>query len=179
MLSNMTDEELYKILKSRNEIKEKWNVAKNILLQRGIIAKNDNGDYYKELIEPQFISFVFNNLKDFSSEETKKELINMGLNKSSADRLLKYYLFWEENQKKKQLIWKILLPFLTAISLFLFCFLLYQIYQNEMKFSEFTIDFLVSVIAAIAIIPAYFFSKYKVSFYNFKKNNIFKVIKED
>ena len=160
ILSNMMDEELFKILSDKREIKDKIEFAEKILLDKGIIKKDENGNYYRELIDTSLVNFTAYNLRNKTEEETEKELVKRGLNVPSAKRLIEFYNEWKIKQKKKGLIWKIITPFSIAVWLIL----------------EFMYDSPIALL--FLIVPLFFIGQYAVSISNFKKIKIFKIIEE-
>lgn len=160
ILSIWTDEELYQILNDKKEIKDKQEEAEKILLERQVIKKYEKGNYYRELIKPSLINFTAYNLRDKSEEETEQELINRGLNKASAQKLINFYNVWKKDQNSKRKLWIIIAPISIALWLFL----------------EFTYDS--PFVLFFLIIPLVFLGKSAVSITNFKKNKIFKIFEE-
>ena len=161
ILKQFNDKELYKVLVDKETSKKKKSIAEKILFEKGLIVKNDNDEYIKEEIENKYYNLVTHYLRNKSKEETIEELIIKGLNKQSAIRLVNFYQDWKKKQKKKVLPWKIILPFLFILFFYII----------------FKYGYIVS--SLLVFIPIIYISINEPTFINFKKQTIFKVIKEE
>ena len=159
ILKDFDDGELFKILSDKNASKERKKVAEKMLLEKGLIIKN-NENYFKEEIENKYYNLVVHLLKSKSKEKTVEELVSKGLNKESSLRLIDIYQNWRSKQKKKVLPWIISLPILFVIFFYLL-----------IKF-----NFLAS--GLLVFIPIIVISVNEPTFMNFKKKKIFKVLEQ-
>ena len=161
ILSEFTDSELYKTIYDRGAPQEKKAIAERMLVDNGLIIKDEKGIYRREIIAPFHLEYMVNLLKFKTKEETVAELHNNGLNKASAHRLICHYEAWKVKQTKKGKIWKIILPIGIAAWV-----LISVVFSSPLG-------------AYFMIFPLLFFVKYSTSTFNYKRIKIFKVISEE
>lgn len=158
IFQKFNDDDLFKVLFEKGALPERRTIAEKILTDQGLIKKDAEGKYVRELVEKTYLNFTAYNLAKQSDEETIDELINRGVDKPSAIRLVRYYHGWKQRQTKKLRPWKIIA---------LICILI---------FIPLSLMFDTTLLFPILLIPLFFLNVYTPSIGNFKKLSIFKVI---
>ena len=137
---------------------EKIRCAEKLLQERRILKRSSEEIQKPQRVEEKYLNFTAYNLRNKTDLETVTELVNRGLNKSTAENLVLFYHQWKTKQKKRLKIWYVIAAILIPVGLYL---------ELWSKMSEGFILFLIPLIGI---------GYSSISITNFKKLVFFKTI---
>ena len=102
ILKEKNDSELFQALNEFDLPEERRITAEKLLLEKKIIAKNSEGNYFKEIIDKEYLVLTENSIKSNSIENTLSILSQNGLDSESSKRLIENYSVWKRNNRRQQ-----------------------------------------------------------------------------